>query len=133
MRAWLRRAWWQFRFRCIGIQPAQRTTALSDEQLAFQAVRVDANRRGHVVIELAILTMLIDAKLVTIEEAAMRIEQIQSGLPEVYQDPEVSLRTKFVTDWLRSHTRQPAKQWQPVVIEGGNGRVFGSSRDGSDG
>lgn len=81
--------------------------------------RADADRRGHVAVELAILTMMIDAKLVTIEEAALRIEKIQSVLPEPYQADDVALRVKLITEWLRGHIKQPENQWRPVVIEGG--------------
>jgi hypothetical protein len=70
-------------------------------------VRADANRRGHIVVELATLTLMIDAKLVTIEEAAQRIEKIQSVLPPAYQAEDVSLRVKWITDWLRDHEEAP--------------------------
>lgn len=84
-----------------------------------QAVRADADRRGHFVIELATLTLLIDAKIVTIEEAAQRIEKIQGVLPEQYQAEDVTLRVKHITEWLRGHVKQPRGQWHPVVIQGG--------------
>jgi hypothetical protein len=82
-------------------------------------VRADANRRGHIVVELATLTLMIDAKLVTIEEAAQRIEKIQSVLPPAYQAEDVSLRVKWITDWLRDHDKKPREPWRPLVIEGG--------------
>jgi hypothetical protein len=83
------------------------------------ATRADADRRAHVVVDLATLTILIDAKLVTIEEAAARIEKIQSVLQEPYRAEDVSARIKIVTEWLRSHVKQPSGQWTPVVIQGG--------------
>jgi hypothetical protein len=84
--------------------------------------RSDADRRAHVVVELAALTLLIDAKLATIEEAAQRIEQIQGKLLESYRAEDVSQRLKLITTWLRGHIRQPPGQWTPVVIEGGRDR-----------
>lgn len=89
------------------------------QMLVEEVERSDANRRGHVVVELAILTMLIDAKIVTIEEAAQRIELIQSKLPAVYQEPDVGLRVKMITEWLRGHAKGPPGKWRPLVIEGG--------------
>jgi len=83
------------------------------------AVRIDANQRSNMAVHLAILTLLIDAKIITIEEAASRIEQIPSVLPKAYQGEDVSMRLKWFTTWLRANAKQPPRQWNPVVIDGG--------------
>lgn len=87
------------------------------------AERVDENRHGHVIAELAIMTILIDAKIVTIEEACERLELIQSVLPERYQSDQAKLRVRLLTEWLRGHVKPDASPdpqgWTPQVIEGG--------------
>jgi len=77
-----------------------------------QAERIDANRKGHVVVELATITLLIDAGLVTTEQVAQRIEEIQSVLPDPYRDEAVSLRVRAITEWLRGHEKQPPTGWK---------------------
>lgn len=89
------------------------------ELLADITTRVDENRSGHVVAELAIITFLIDLKLVTIEQVCERLELIQSVLPERHQSDGAKLRTQFLTEWLRGHVRPEGPRWTPQVIEGG--------------
>jgi hypothetical protein len=81
--------------------------------------QTDSDRRSNLVVDLATLTLLIDAKLVTTEQAAQRIEKIQSVLPAQYQTEDVNARLKLATVWLRSHVEQPTGQWRPVLIQGG--------------
>ena len=83
------------------------------------ATRVDENQSGHVVAELAIITLLIDLKLVTIEQVCERLELIQSVLPERHQSDGTKLRTRLLTEWLRGHARPEGPRWTPQVIEGG--------------
>lgn len=92
------------------------------KQLMEGAERTDENRHGHVIAELAIITILIDAKLVTIEQACERLELIQSVLPERYQTDEAKLRVRFLTEWLRGHVTRDTPGWTPKVIEGGKDR-----------
>ena len=81
--------------------------------------KMDDNRRGQVVADLAIFTLLVDAKLATIEQVCERLELIQSSLGELYQTDEAKLRTRALTDWLRAHDKPDEPRWTPVVIEGG--------------
>ena len=80
---------------------------------------IDGNRRGATVVELAILTLLIDGKPVTIEGAIRRIEEIHKTQPDKYHDDHTANRLKLITEWLRAHIAQPRGRWTPVVIEGG--------------
>lgn len=86
---------------------------------ADNAGRVDANRQAHTVVELSLLSFLVDAKIATIDQICQRIELIHSGSPPQYQTDEVKLRLKFVTDWLRGHEKRPRPEWTPEVIQGG--------------
>lgn len=81
--------------------------------------RVDNNRRGHVVADLAIFTILIDAGLLTIQQACERLELIQSSLGENYQTDEAKLRTQQLIEWLRAHEKPGPRGWSPRVIQGG--------------
>ena len=84
--------------------------------------RVDANRRGSVVAELAILTILIDAGICSIEEACSRIEHIQSTMGQRYNDDETPKRITQITAWLRAHDKpadSATPRWTPVVLQGG--------------
>lgn len=90
--------------------------ALTD-MILDTVTRVDNNRRGAIVTDIAILTLLIDTGLITTEAACKRIDHIQSVLPPNYQSDEVSLRTSFITEWLRR--QQPSTGWTPTIIPGG--------------
>lgn len=83
--------------------------------------RVDDNRRGHVVAELATITLMIDAGIVTIPQVCERLELIQSGLGERYQTDETKRRIEFLTLWLREREPRDGPRWTPEVIEGGKG------------
>lgn len=89
------------------------------DQMFDLVVRVDENRSGHIIAELAIITLLIDAKIATIPQVCERLELIQSVLPERHQTDGAKLRTRFLTEWLRGHMRPKAQGWTPQVIEGG--------------
>ena len=52
--------------------------------------RANQDRRARAVVDLATITLLVDAGLTTFEKAAQRIVEIQAGLPEPYQAPAVS-------------------------------------------
>jgi hypothetical protein len=88
-------------------------------------LRLAATQRATMVAHLATLTLLIDAKICTIEGACQRIEHIQKGLTAPYQDADVSARLGLITQWLRAHDKPdtdgtPASpRWTPVVIRGG--------------
>jgi len=88
-------------------------------RIVTEADRADANRRGHAVIELALLTLVIDAKLATIEQVVQRIQSIRESLPEPFQAEDVGQRVRWITEWLLSHVDRPRGRWTPQVIEGG--------------
>jgi hypothetical protein len=84
------------------------------------ATRIDAHWRSTLVIQLSTITMLIDAKLITIEEAALRIEQIHSSFAESdlgYSSELVVGTIKRATDWLRAHEKKPIRQWSADILQ----------------
>lgn len=91
-------------------------------QVFENAKNIDTDWRTTFVLHLATLTLLIDAKLCTIEEAARRVEHIQRVLPEQFHSPDVDQRLGVITDWLRQNENAPKPGWTPEVIEGGQSR-----------
>ena len=89
------------------------------ELIVKQAAIADANQRASAVAYLATMTLLIDAGLVTIEQAAQRIEQIHRVSPEGYHSPLVAERIQILTVWLRAHDKPQRHGWTPEVIQGG--------------
>lgn len=89
------------------------------EQLSLGIDRANTDRRARAVVELATLTLLIDAGIVTIEKAAQRILEIQCVLPEPYQAPAVNQKLVQITAWLRSHDKSSRSGWIPEALEGG--------------
>jgi hypothetical protein len=83
------------------------------------ATLFDIERRARLVTDLATITLLIDAGIVSAEEAAQRIELIQRLMPESFQTDPVSLELKAATGYLRQHAPQDRVPWQPAVIQGG--------------
>jgi hypothetical protein len=55
--------------------------------------RIEANRQGHVVAELTVLSFLIQHGIVTLEEVEKRFQEVCASLPQRYQDESVALRT----------------------------------------
>jgi hypothetical protein len=102
---------------------------MSEKVAMGSATRIDAGFRSSLVIQLSTITMLIDAKLISIEEAVSRIEQIHSSFAQGdpgYSTPMATDMIKRVTDWLRAHARKPARQWSADILS------FPSRRDRSD-
>ncbi len=64
-----------------------------------------ANFRATVVIELATISLLIDAGITTTEAAIQRIEQIQTALSETFRSNEVSQRVARVIHLLRDQNK----------------------------
>jgi hypothetical protein len=67
--------------------------------------RANHDRRARAVVDLATITLLVDAGLTTFEKAAQRIVEIQAGLPEQYQAPDVSRQLQATTQWLLAQQR----------------------------
>lgn len=80
---------------------------------------VESDRRASNIIDIATITLLIDANIISIEQAVQRIEHIDSVLLAEKKDEGVALRIQLVTEWLRAHDKSPAGAWTPQVIEGG--------------
>jgi hypothetical protein len=60
-----------------------------------------ANFRATVIVELATISLLIDAGMTTTKAAIQRIEQIQNALSETFRSNEVSERVARVIHLLR--------------------------------
>lgn len=67
------------------------------ESMCDLSARANDDRRAAFVTGLAVITMLIDAGLVTIEEAAQRIEMIHRSLPDDQKTEGLRLRVLHAT------------------------------------
>lgn len=77
------------------------------------ARRIDAHVRVNLVLHLSTITHLVEAKLISIDEAVGRIEQIHSSFADLdpgYANLMVSLGVKRATDWLRSNKKEPRQR-----------------------
>ncbi len=63
---------------------------------------------AQLVIQLATITLLIDAKITTREAAVQRIDQIRRALPEKFQGEDVSTIIESATELLQSVAPSPA-------------------------
>jgi hypothetical protein len=94
-----------------------------NEFLADFAVKAmqtqDDDRRATTILALAVITLLIDAKVTTIEGAISRIEHIQSTFSDKFKTEAVSSKLAPVLIWLRGHLADKTSAWKPQVIEGG--------------
>jgi hypothetical protein len=64
-----------------------------------------ANFRATLIIELATISLLIDAGITTTEAAVQRIEQIQTALSETFRSNEVSQRVARAIHLLRDQKK----------------------------
>ena len=72
--------------------------------------------------DIATLTLLVDLKLVTVEQVAQRIELIRAALGDQYESDDVKSRLRLVADWLveqNPHAQTERASWTPQVIDGG--------------
>jgi hypothetical protein len=82
-----------------------------------QSVIISANHTATMIADLATLTLLIDNGLVSIEQAARRIEEIRHVL--VGDSILVDDRIQRLTRWLRENDKPQRRGWKPEVIRGG--------------
>jgi len=64
-----------------------------------------ANFRATLIVELATISLLIDAGITTTEAAIQRIEQIQTALSETFRSNEVSQRVARIIHLLRDQNK----------------------------
>ena len=84
---------------------------------------IDQNFRASVAVELGTITLLVDAGIVTIEQAAQRLEAIPGKLPATFQTDDIKERIAFLVQWLRENDKPQHAGWSPVVIPGGLGQT----------
>jgi hypothetical protein len=95
---------------------------IADKSTLESARRMAAHGRANLILQLSTVTHLVDAGLVSIDEAINRIEHLQSVFAKQipgYGDPMVSAGVRLATEWLRAQKKQPRSGWDPVAIPGG--------------
>jgi len=70
------------------------------------------------VVEVVLMSFLVDAKIATTDQMCRRIDAVLQGMPDQYQVPEVVQRLELAKDWLRHHERKPTERWTPEIIQG---------------
>lgn len=92
---------------------------LSRNDSVATAHRIDAHWRTNMIVQLSTLTLLIDANLVSIEEAAARIEQVQVAFAKGdpgYSTPMAQAIIERATAWLRAHEKKPIREWSADIL-----------------
>jgi hypothetical protein len=64
----------------------------------------NADRKADTILFLSLITLLIDAKLLSAQQVFERIDLVQPTLPDSYQDYAVVTRLGFLREWLRGQT-----------------------------
>src|SRR5262245_53859961 len=85
--------------------------------------RADASRRAHLVIDVVLMSFLVDAKIATPDQICRRIDTALELMPDEYRNPDVVQRLQLLKDWLRHHEKEPTAKWAP----GGLDRPSGDS------
>lgn len=109
----------------------EKVDVLADQFLG-EVERANANRQGHILAELTVLSFLIERQIATLEEVEQRIQLIRSVMPPDYQSDDVGVRVSFLTDVLRRVYGPKPHGWTPQVIEGGKDREKGDDPTETD-
>lgn len=89
-------------------------------EMIFEQKKINADQSvANFILQLAPITLMIDKNIITIEEAAQRIEQLRDVSMKGQDRPTANRLIRITVDWLRSHEKPEASGWQPVVHEGG--------------
>jgi len=81
--------------------------------------KTEANRQSSLIVELAVLSFLVDAGIATIEQVHERIGVFYTAMPDSLQVEPVSLRLGHLTACLTQLRKSGPRKWTPVIIEGG--------------
>jgi hypothetical protein len=96
------------------IQQLARTIASRIDKSEAQAA---VNSRALLIIEIATITLMVDAKVITIEESVQRIQKIRKWLLVAFPSDDVSRRVDDAIDLLRDHANDTIPQPRSTVID----------------
>jgi hypothetical protein len=82
-------------------------------------LKIEANRRSHVVADLTALSLMLDKGLVSLDEVTQRLEAVRIAMGEGYHSQDVAVRVKLLADILRDKHGAKRPAWTPEVIQGG--------------
>ena len=89
------------------------------EMALDQKQRIADQVAANFIVDLTPITLMVDKKIITIEEAAQRIEQLRAVSLADQDRPLANEMLQITIDWLRAHDKTEAPGWSPVVHEGG--------------
>jgi hypothetical protein len=98
----------------VDIQELSRTFASAIARSEAHAV---ANSRTVLIIEIATITLLVDAKVITIEESVQRIQKIRKWLSVALPDDDVTQKVDHAIDLLKAHENGTIPQPRSSVID----------------
>jgi hypothetical protein len=87
--------------------------------LKSDLLRIEANRKGHVVADLTALSLMLDKGIVSLDEVTQRLEAVRLAMGQAYQSEEVALRVNLLAGILRNKHGSKNREWKPEVIQGG--------------
>ena len=93
-------------------------SGLTMEFVMEEKQRNDLNTQGLLAMHLATMTLMIDAKLITAEEAVERIRQSQSWTHTPVAEPQRSPLMLAAIEFFRDASAQGSPRWRPSVVAG---------------
>jgi hypothetical protein len=94
------------------------------DQLVAAVLDLDADRQADQIVQLATITLLIDAGLITAEDAIARIEALARHLAHAHLADDVALRIERMIELIGERQGSRPRGWQPKLIEGGAGALL---------
>ncbi len=97
------------------------------EHLVAAVLDVDADRCTNQIVQLATITLLIDAGLITAGQAIERVEALKGLLAHEHLAKDIDARIGRMVAWVRNGPRPERPRWRPSIICGGLGADQGAS------
>jgi hypothetical protein len=91
--------------------------------LVAAVLDVDADRLANQIVQLATITLLIDAGLITAADAIGRIETLTRHLTHAHLADDIAVRVARMVELLSEGREARPRGWRPRMIEGGRRAV----------
>lgn len=80
---------------------------------------LETNRKGSFVLDMAIISLLIEKDIITVPEVSERIHKIHDVLGKRYQKQDLLHHTEKAILFLQAVYAEKKPRWTPEVIQGG--------------
>lgn len=78
-----------------------------------------AAHKATMIADFAIITLLVDAGILTIEQVSQRLGQLRDAIPEGPGRDRAIEQLQPILHLLQSGLKQPGRDWVPIVHQGG--------------